>query len=817
MLIQNYLRKYLNNKNQKIFKNNVMLIFLHKIRRIFLAKIFIQFKKNLPKSTQKKSKKNNKKKLLYINTNIYDTNKISVNNIGNSKAKESTSSHCQTTKHSKIMSYVNYRLNLNQENNVNVTKENKNLNNNKGTLPFSNKKNSTYRPDIPLNKINNKKSTKKMRNKNQKNWQKLDKIRAKTLINNDIAKNNNMTEKTMTLNSILSNDDNSSKFNKHSSNISQISKINKISLPQNTDYRESSFKNLKKLSKEINPINNILKTKNPKNQRSNANKFNKHKMKKINTFVYNENKTTKSINSKTYENCINQDIKKKNKKGTKGTKLLMNQKKQNSQSELLTKNNINKKDKLMTNINKPKSLDDIDIKNKYFKLWKENVEKRNILRAFVKNSKYFNNMNHYEKIILIKNTIQKLINLQRKENIGELLWRMKRKIIINIMKKLSEFKQVNNRINNIQYNSKKEEIQDQKANQLKIILNKYKKNFNNNTPLNTSPFLSYFEKWKKLSLNKTKVPTIREKLIDLTPFQSKLINSNNSTNINNSDTTSLRKNLSLNKISPKIINVINVQNYNENNNYNYNFKYVPTKDIPLYQVKQRNSYNNSNENTITDGNNIYHKKKLGNTYINNNYNINFSNNTENLANCFSKKINDEDKPKYDSYDTSSLIIPFQNNNSEIISLEKNNILCNIEHPEEKFGFKKLDQIEEKEINFLENKNVNNDKDIVKLYVKKQNLYKKHIFSKKKTSNINTVKSSIKSLNIQFDNKNGEIIRREKNILLDDKLNKILSSENFFTESNYYENKNEEDKLNKSFNAEINSTFNDDFKITQSKF
>ena len=211
------------------------------------------------------------------------------------------------------------------------------------------------------------------------------------------------------------------------------------------------------------------------------------------------------------------------------------------------------------------------------------------------------------------------------------------------------------------------------------------------------------------------------------------------------------------------------------------------------------------------------KKKLGNTYINNNYNINFSNNTEHLANCFSKKINDEDKPKYDSYDTSSLIIPFQNNNSEIISLEKNNILCNIEHPEEKFGFKKLDQIEEKEINFLENKNVNNDKDIVKLYVKKQNLYKKHIFSKKKTSNINTVKSSIKSLNIQFDNKNGEIIRREKNILLDDKLNKILSSENFFTESNYYENKNEEDKLNKSFNAEINSTFNDDFKITQSKF
>ena len=66
---------------------------------------------------------------------IYNTNKISVNNTEHSNIKEKDSSYCRTTKHNKIMSYVNYKLNLLQENNT--TNINTNLNNMKNYMPFS--------------------------------------------------------------------------------------------------------------------------------------------------------------------------------------------------------------------------------------------------------------------------------------------------------------------------------------------------------------------------------------------------------------------------------------------------------------------------------------------------------------------------------------------------------------------------------------------------------------------------------------------------------------------------------------------------------
>ena len=116
-------------------------------------------------------------------------------------------------------------------------------------------------------------------------------------------------------------------------------------------------------------------------------------------------------------------------------------------------------------------MNEFDLKKRYFEFWKENTKKKNILIKFVKFSKYLNNMNHYKKIILIKDTIQKLIKSQRKEDINEFFWRIKRKIIINCMKKLKEFKQINKDLNNINFYSTEEEKFGNKIKLLKILFN----------------------------------------------------------------------------------------------------------------------------------------------------------------------------------------------------------------------------------------------------------------------------------------------------------------------------------------------------------
>ena len=162
---------------------------------------------------------------------------------------------------------------------------------------------------------------------------------------------------------------------------------------------------------------------------------------------------------------------------------------------------------------------------KYFKFWKENTEKKNILEKFVKFAKYLNHMNHYEKIILIKNTIQKLIKLQKKGDIFEFFWRIKKLLIINLMRKLKDYKKFNNDINNICFNTVEENFAN-KIKKLKILFNlieKYNKNFNENDSHTSISLIDYFEKWKNLSV---KYPKINEKIIDLKPFQSKVVNQN---------------------------------------------------------------------------------------------------------------------------------------------------------------------------------------------------------------------------------------------------------------------------------------------------
>ena len=811
IFIQRYIKIKYSKNNWKNQINN----FIQKIKKIFLSKIFFRMKENIRKINKKKQKKNVKTKLLSINTNFYNTNKISTHNTETNE----NSSYCKTTKHNKIMNYVNYKLNLIQANTMN--NENNNINEIKNIKLFSPKiKSKTDRQNILLKKIKSKNSIKKIRYKEPK----LEKFKTKNIITNDIDNNNilyyNETDKNITKNSLIDKE-NYQKLNNYKINNSKNSKFHRKGLSYNLDFFEQSYKDSKNSTKELIPKINKIKNKNPKNNRNIAIKTETNKVRKINTlFNSKDNISRKAMNTKVYENNLYKDItnknKNKNKKVEKIQDKILKVKKEKSKKELKPKNNNNKE---KTKNNKPKKINDIDIKSKYFKIWKANSEKKNILMKFIKFSKYFNHMNHYEKIILIKNNIQKLINFQKKEDIIEFFLKIKKKIIIEFMKKLKEYKKID--ANKDSFDFVKENNNIDKLNKLKIIIKlfeNHKNNFNNDSSKSYN-LLKCFKKWKKILIM---FPKIKEKTIEMRPFKTKILNTN--PNDNNSDNTSLKNKLSPNKLSPKIINVINVQNYNENNNYNYNFKCIPMKGIPIYPIKQRNSFNyNTNHLNINTNNNnkninVYHKKKLGNTHINNNYNFNFNNMTENN---FDKKLNDnENKQKYGTYDTSSLLFNFQNNNSEIISLDLNNKLYKGEYPEEKFGFKKSDQIEEKEINFFKNSKEINNKNNDKLYIKKQNLDKKHIYFTNQRGKTKTIKNRIKCLNIQFDNKNEEIIKREKNNFIDNKLrlNKIFSSKNFFTENNCYEKKDDEDKMNKSFNAaDMNSKHTEDYRITNSNF
>ena len=384
-------------------------------------------------------------------------------------------------------------------------------------------------------------------------------------------------------------------------------------------------------------------------------------------------------------------------------------------------------------------------------------------------------------------------------------------------------------------------------NQLKMVFNLLERHKNNNNKNKISYTLfDCFNKWKLYIneinfLKKKIIPKINEKIINLKPFQTnKIIN-----NIqNNPDDLSLRKNFSLTKMSPKIINVINVQNFNENNNYNYNFKYLPIKDIPIYPLKPRHSYelnnidnitninpelnkisksnlnenkmnlnidNNLNTTSILKLNNnkqintniVYHKKKLGQTYINNNYNFNFNNNIDNNPNYNSyfynldqKVINDTSPFLFLNQNQSQILLPTFSH--RVYNLENRNMnlgqaftvfrdkssknirtcVSNEQPPEQKYGFKKLNQIEEKEINF-------DNISIKKLYVKKPHLdgkrnktndnnetnKKASIFKKDENKD---KKSLIQTLNVQFGKKN------INNKIIDNKANKYTTiSEDIF--------------------------------------
>ena len=145
-----FIQRYIKIKYAKNNWKNQINNFIQKIKKIFLSKIFFRMKENIRKINKKKQKKNVKTKLLSINTNFYNTNKISTHN---TEINEN-SSYCKTTKHSKIMNYVNYKLNLIQANTM--SNEKNNINEIKNIKLFSPKiKSKTDRQNILLKKIKN--------------------------------------------------------------------------------------------------------------------------------------------------------------------------------------------------------------------------------------------------------------------------------------------------------------------------------------------------------------------------------------------------------------------------------------------------------------------------------------------------------------------------------------------------------------------------------------------------------------------------------------------------------------------------------------
>ena len=399
----------------------------------------------------------------------------------------------------------------------------------------------------------------------------------------------------------------------------------------------------------------------------------------------------------------------------------------------------NKYNNILFNFNREKekgdTINNININSYIYydesKLFKKRKARNPNLLSKMKECKTFNNnsqMDYFETKIKLSNSISdKLININKnsiKNNFEQITSKIytKNESENNYSKKYSNnnsgflsHKMLND------FNGQKMEsgvIVDQ-TNQLKMVFNLLEQHNSKNKKQKSFTLLDYFKKWKLISLNykknksvdmKLNTPKISEKIINLKPFQASKIIKNSMSD--NPIDLSLNKKFSLNKMSPKIINVINVQNFNENNNYNYNFKYMPIKDIPIYSQKQRNtcSFNNidklnsdlnnltNNENTIGPGmknnvelnstsflipnenrqlnqNIIYHKKKLNQNYINNN-NFELNNNIYTIANNLDYNNYYKNNPK-NSY--KSQLFFLDNNQTQILKPEFNNRIYNFEN------------------------------------------------------------------------------------------------------------------------------------------
>ena len=920
-------------------------------------------KKSTNKNNQEKSKdKNQKSKLL---KGKKKTNLILNNiNIETTKMKE-----CQTTKHNKKRNLINFTLNTNACYNnkkkptpnspimISTTERhispisilNKNIcirkpqksNILEKNISNTNKDNikNKERKSNKLNDINNEKNTKK------KPEEKMHKLKVIKNTDNNKKVNSNTTS---------SKNENHFTLIENPRNL-QSSRINNYIL--NIDKKDMNISqmycNYNKKSKKENKLNN--------NSNKNSNNKSLHFNTEVNSNKINSIFKMNKQNTKVYENCLYKDNKYQNyyspinkelysKINNKDNLVLFNKnvilinKEKGKLSSVKELNNL-KKNKFSYNtisetnstLSKISSIDNTSHRKmkkgkhkninifKYFFYWKEYVNKKNIIKKLYINSKFIFCINHCTNNILLRKSLEKLMRIYRKEKLYVFFKNIIIKLIINIMKKVAEFKSnyindtknkchnkyfyykkgsgdiinninINNFINYgdyklfhkrkarspkvipkakksrtinnnselnyygtklslsnsssnkiidinkqkkpisinafdyndndniiekdnnygnitnyndkynkymngrfINYNYKKIDNKIQKIeegvivdqiNQLKMVFNLLERhNSKNNKSIKKISLSNCFDKWKLLSFNKNLYPhKINEKIINLKPFQnSKIIKST----IGNPIDISLKKKCKENKSSPKIINVINVQNYNENNNYNYNFKCLPIKGTPIYALNQRNSYdcynidklnsdftnltyndnnvispnvNNNfnlnttsffilNDNKSTNQNIVYHKKRLDKTYINHNSN-NFLVNDCNLNNFYKyNKGNYASSLYFIGHNKSQIILP--DFDSKIYNLKKNtkvsptqsrsiyrdNSYNNIPSciyqdpfPELKYGFEKKNHIEEKEINFFENTNNTNSNNNQNIYIKKQSGE-----SKKSKFNINNNK------------------------------------------------------------------------------
>ena len=1001
-----------NIKDKNKEKNNTNKISPKKNNNQELLKVPKKFKIN------NKLLLNNKKKLIAITIK-------NNNNSGYSKNKDNNIC-CQTSKHSKNnkINYINFNINKKQfpySPKANSITE-------RYTSPLNNLSKKLQTKKTSLKYLDTKLFRKSENNNKEK---KSNKLKSKTNNNPKYIKNlkknigENIIEKNINakLDKIISHNNSNSK-NETPSNYEDINtslflnpnsqfnhyilNINKKDILFSPQFSKGEKKENTTLHDDFNLLINTKN--NNKSQYYNTEAFSNN----INTIF--KTKISKS-NSKVYENYLYKDSKYKKELFNKinlneikiiksnknipinkhvilhkkeNDKITINKEFSNHKKNIksLISNNTSNIPKSETNsmVSKVSSIENSSNKRKiiftnnnsylynYFHFWKEFINKKIIFKKLKTFSKFMYLINHYKKIIILKNSIQKIIKVRKKEKLYEYILRIINKKIINILKAISKYKKnnmnnmkeikifkKNNNYNNIVtyfkrekgdiinnininnyirydgYNSLKKRkprspnlpkviefktsntnninsnsnndyynkrltlaysnsdkyidfyrhsnntifnyndnnknpityknnndknddnkinkinndiliknnsgylkngvvsnskiknengngvIVDQ-INQLKMVFNLLERH-NKKTDNKSYSLLNCFNKWKLFSVNRIKIfnaktvtPKISEKIINLKPFQSsKIVNNFN----NKYQDMSLKKNFSLNKMTPKIINVINVQNFNENNNYNYNFKYMPIKDIPIYP---RNSYgynnineintklnnigktnindniinsniNNNNLNTTpfimlndnkhNNPNIIYHKKKLGSTFVNNNYNFTFNNNIDNIVNNNNFNNLYYNLDKKGNYDNSSLLL-YDPNQSEILFPELTNKIYNIEnnnsmnldrtifrensykdlrtfiskeeHPEQKFGFKKLNQIEEKEINFENNNNK-------KIY------YKKQYFEGKKTKYQNDIISNIfkkednndnliKCLNVQFGKTCKELFQKD---------------------------------------------------------
>ena len=485
--------------NKIITKQKIIKLFIKKnsnkikkIKKLSKNKHKLNPQNNYSLKNTKKMNKNNKllknhKKNISIATNTNNNKEYSKTNEKNN--------YCQTTKFNSINNKINY-INFNLP-----------LNNNKFRMPNSPKsKFITERYTSPINNLSKKWKTKKSslsknknknsieKNKIEKNPKKIksnitsNKAKKRKIIKKCIGETKIEQKKNSKLNNIISQNNSISKNEFQSvieEGISEIisnpnSKFNNyiINISKKEIELSPHYNNYSKDEKNGNKINNDenfnikINSKNNKSQYTNIeenhkiiNALFKTQLSKSNSKIYDNHlykdnkfkkldlqekneyfKTNNNIENKKYKKnkCIpinkNIILHKKDKKKISLNKEFSNHKKDVSYN--LTNNTRNAPISQInntTNTFKKRNL----LKSIYFDFWKERIDKILILQKFINFSKFISHIKHYKKIISLKNSIQELIELRKKEQFYQYILKMIYKMITNILNTIFIYKSNN--------------------------------------------------------------------------------------------------------------------------------------------------------------------------------------------------------------------------------------------------------------------------------------------------------------------------------------------------------------------------------------